>query len=72
MEDLGHVSQVESVVRLDWNWLELILNTVVDNKSSINNILNVALDIILECTKVSSENLVEDHLDGCGIKGRVS
>lgn len=72
MEDLGHITQVEGVVRLDWNWLQFFLNTGVHKLGSVHNWQDQSFDLISEWIQVPGDNLAENHLNGRGIQNVVS
>jgi hypothetical protein len=68
LENLGHVTQVESVVRLDWDRSEFLFYTVVHDLGSIDNVLDIGPHIIREDTEVSGYDLTENHLNGVVVK----
>ena len=63
LEDLAHVTQVESVVRLVRRWLQPLLHTSVDNFRGLNKLTHLILHIRVESAEEAAKDLGEDHRD---------
>mmetsp|Transcript_11712 Transcript_11712/g.17848 ORF Transcript_11712/g.17848 Transcript_11712/m.17848 type:complete len:936 (+) Transcript_11712:4723-7530(+) len=72
LEDLGDISQVESVMRLAGSRSEPVSDTMVHNLGAVHDLVNNLADSSGEATDERLQDLSEDHADAFGAKVSVS
>jgi hypothetical protein len=69
LEDAGNISQIESVVRLVWGWLErAIEHVVVHSQCHLAETIQVILDLIREVVHKGANNGEEDSMNRLVLK----